>query len=331
MKYSYLIFSFLTIVSPIIVASDELKNSTTQENRLSLKYIKDSRWSLTEESLGELARLFQADIFVESGTYKGDTTERALNHFKKIHTVELDYDLYEAAKNRFEDNEKIVVHHGNSPEIFSTILNQLNGNILFWLDGHYSGRGTACGESATPIMQELEAIKNSNVNDATILIDDIRCFLSSIKTSRKIRSLTGYPTAYEVEQKILEINPNYRFLIFGDTALAFLSTKSIQPSELLEACTISRLADDEQTDASKVANAELIIAQAANEEKEAIITLYKTFKGQEEFGLGRYYSFWYGLTCLKSGNSIKARKLFLKARQLGLPEERVTPYLEQIQ
>ena len=102
----------------------------------------------------------------------------------------------------------------------------MDGKILFWLDGHYSGKGTAIGKGATPILEELESIKNSKVNDAVILIDDIRCF-QKIKVPRKIKSLTGYPTVHEVEKLIFSINKDYQFEIFGDTAIAYLKKENV--------------------------------------------------------------------------------------------------------
>ena len=47
----------------------------------------------------------------------------------------------------------------------------------FWLDGHYSGPGTARGSVVTPILRELEIIapRYKAANDL-ILIDDARLF-----------------------------------------------------------------------------------------------------------------------------------------------------------
>ena len=58
------------------------------------------------------------------------------------------------------------------------MLQKLNGNINFWLDGHYSGDITFKGEKETSIEIELQSIsKNINhFNKIAVLIDDVRLF-----------------------------------------------------------------------------------------------------------------------------------------------------------
>src|SRR3990167_3220711 len=48
--------------------------------------------------------------------------------------------------------------------------------ILFWLDAHYSGTGTARGRKDTPIARELKAILTHRVRNHIIIIDDARLF-----------------------------------------------------------------------------------------------------------------------------------------------------------
>jgi len=64
------------------------------------------------------------------------------------------------------------------------MLQDSSGRILFWLDGHYSGEGTACGDQVSPILQELDLIKAHPRRDHCILIDDSRLFTG----------VDGYPT-----------------------------------------------------------------------------------------------------------------------------------------
>ena len=47
---------------------------------------------------------------------------------------------------------------------------------MFWLDGHYSGKGTAKGKKETPILEELKTIFDTNDLRYVILIDDARHF-----------------------------------------------------------------------------------------------------------------------------------------------------------
>jgi hypothetical protein len=70
---------------------------------------------------------------------------------------------------------------------------------LFWLDGHFSGEGTARGGEDTPIVTELNIIRSHQRNDHVILIDDARMF----------RGADGYPTLDHLFTLLKEINPAY--------------------------------------------------------------------------------------------------------------------------
>jgi hypothetical protein len=131
-------------------------------------------------------------IYVETGTYLGDTTNFLSKHFPKVISVEPEPSLFSAAKKRFSDREDVHIIHGCSEDIFPTLLLELDGDINFWLDGHYSGhhfQSTYKGEVDTPIISELSLIKENihRFNQVVILIDDIRCFQEDSR-------LPDYPT-----------------------------------------------------------------------------------------------------------------------------------------
>jgi hypothetical protein len=90
------------------------------------------------------------------------------------------------------------------------MLGDARGRILFWLDGHYSGHGTACGEQVSPILKELNIIKCQSRHDHCILIDDVRLFVDA----------DGYPSLEETKAKLLEINPRYTISVDGDCLVA---------------------------------------------------------------------------------------------------------------
>ena len=64
--------------------------------------------------------------------------------------------------------------------MFPKLLKSLSGDVNFWLDGHYSGGITFKGKKNCPVEDELNAIEVNLINFSkiTILIDDVRCFLS---------------------------------------------------------------------------------------------------------------------------------------------------------
>ena len=123
----------------------------------------------------EYATRFSIQTLVETGTYLGDMVYANKHRFQTIISIELDRALYERAKERFRRYPHVRIVHGDSGTVLPMVLKTVVGSCLFWLDGHYSGSGTAKGSSETPILNELLHIK-SHGDDHVILIDDARLF-----------------------------------------------------------------------------------------------------------------------------------------------------------
>src|SRR5581483_11501794 len=160
-------------------------------------FTKSGGWSLRKDFLQQLKEIFHSDIFIESGTSYGGTTKIAKELFKEVYTIELEDQFYQKAAANFSNDRNVHVYHGDSGKLLPSIIKDLkNQNLLFWLDGHYSGGTTAKGESNTPIMSELKAIKESGILHGIILIDDICCFHPDNKSIIEVAQ--GYPTIGEV-------------------------------------------------------------------------------------------------------------------------------------
>ncbi|MBI2810892.1 MAG: hypothetical protein HYX67_08705, partial [Candidatus Melainabacteria bacterium] len=78
----------------------------------------------------------------------------------------------------------------------------IDAPATFWLDGHYSGPGTAMGNSNTPLLEELKHIAQHPIKTHTLLIDDIRLLGAQEM---------DFITLEELKREILLINPNYEF------------------------------------------------------------------------------------------------------------------------
>ncbi len=76
------------------------------------------------------------DIFVETGTYLGDTIKALKNVFKTIYSVELDNKLAKRASKIFKKYDHIHIIQGDSEKILFNLLPQINQPTLFWLDAH---------------------------------------------------------------------------------------------------------------------------------------------------------------------------------------------------
>lgn len=109
---------------------------------------------------------------VETGTYRGDTVAALVSMFDTVDTVEMEPKLYKAARMRFRDDRRVRCHHGDSRKALPSILANLKGPALFWLDGHTSGPETA--RSDCPLRAELMMVL-ADRRRHVILIDDARC------------------------------------------------------------------------------------------------------------------------------------------------------------
>jgi hypothetical protein len=142
-------------------------------------------------------------FFVETGTYKGEGIEEALKfQFKELFSIELHKSLYEECVLKFKNNNKIKLFYGDSAEVLTEIIKDLNDRITFWLDGHFSGDHTAKGNKISPILEELEQIKNHKIKNHTIIIDDLRY----------VRQGYYEMTIVDIINKIKEININYHII-----------------------------------------------------------------------------------------------------------------------
>lgn len=152
-----------------------------------------------------LFKKYKNDIFVESGSYAGDGIQFALEaEFDKIYSIELSEFYYKLCLKRFENVKQVNLLFGDSSIILYDIIKKINEPITFWLDGHYSGGNTAIGKYTSPLMQELDQIKNHNINNHIIIIDDMRCWKDNDPDY-------GFSET-DIINKLKEINLNYKFI-----------------------------------------------------------------------------------------------------------------------
>ena len=171
---------------------------------------------LKHQLMALLVKEYNSEYFVETGTYMAETTTALSPLFKKCWSVEaskvhFDFSVYRLSP-PLRDNVELL--YGESqvqlPKILEMIKKESSSaskdnNIIFFLDAHFSG--SSDGDLATfksefgpcPTLQELEAIRDSGINNSIILIDDY----SSFGVSK------GYPTSDDILKVVKEINPSY--------------------------------------------------------------------------------------------------------------------------
>lgn len=175
------------------------------------------RMGLPEELTLFLKERTNSNVLVETGTYYGDTTSWASNHFDKVHTIEFSEQIYQAVSAKYAHVNSITFHFGDSRELLPDILKATsNEPVIFWLDAHWSSGETYGENDNCPLIKELEIIKQSNVN-ACILIDDARHFLAPPPLPNNYLQFPGI-------QDILEVCGNDNFVAVYEDVIIIVPT-----------------------------------------------------------------------------------------------------------
>lgn len=124
-------------------------------------------------------REFGLEQLIETGTFKGETTSWAANHFESVTTVEFSNELYKQTSQKYSHLTNIDFQYGDSAEVLEEIAPQLDESVVFCLDAHWcAGVDETAGEDdQCPLEDELYAIAESDYPHF-IAIDDAKVFLS---------------------------------------------------------------------------------------------------------------------------------------------------------
>jgi hypothetical protein len=155
-----------------------------------------------------LREVFSLSVFVETGTFKGESTLWAAKYFDKVYTIENSEALYNETKKKFTDYPNIEFIKGNSREKLIDILLHLKQPAVFWLDAHWCGSVTFGSEDECPLLDELKLIVNQTLNHI-IVIDDARYFL---KPPPHTHEFHQWPGIADIIQTIAEKPDYYTFV-----------------------------------------------------------------------------------------------------------------------
>lgn len=148
----------------------------------------------------EILERFHSSIFIETGSYRGDGIQSALDAgFGCIYSVEVSPFCAGWCAHRFWDWRDIVhLYEQDSREFLKWLLPKLTTQATFWLDAHYcQSEGGALDD--LPLLEELKIIQEHELKAHKILIDDVRLF-----------GTADMPvTLKKVEAALMKINPDY--------------------------------------------------------------------------------------------------------------------------
>jgi hypothetical protein len=150
--------------------------------------------------------------WIETGTYLAETTISLARKNQKniIYTIEPAESIYNYVKSRYSRFSNIKFLKGSSEDIFEETLENTEGSVNLWLDGHYSGDVTFKGELESPIICELNvlAVHAHRFTSLCVFVDDFRLFGSA----------SGYPPKnYLVEWSQIH---NFSWLVENDIFVA---------------------------------------------------------------------------------------------------------------
>lgn len=171
-------------------------------------------FSIPESLVLNLVKNNNVKNFIETGTYKGNSSFWAAIHFDNVFTIELNKELYEETSSRKDAPKNITFLQGNSKDVLPELVNTLDGQSIFWLDGHWC-MGAGGKEDECPLMNELMAI--SKTKDSIILIDDARCFLGPLPPPH---NANDWPRIDEIFSLIRNYFPDYTSTIVEDVIVA---------------------------------------------------------------------------------------------------------------
>lgn len=153
------------------------------------------------------AKSYRNSVLVETGSYLGDMIISQYGVFSKIYSIEISDLYYQRLLKIFGDSKKVKLILGDSAVKLPSILDEINEDVIFWLDGHFSGGKTGVSDlGISPILFEVKLIldKRPTYNDI-ILIDDARLF-----------GTDGYPTVEKLIETFGNSINKYTWFIADD-------------------------------------------------------------------------------------------------------------------
>jgi len=160
------------------------------------------------------------EVFIETGTYLGETIFPMAKFFKKLYTIELSPKHHKNAVKKASQLgiTNIEFLQGYTEDVLPDLIRSIQEPAVFFLDAHFCGAETDSEETTVPLLQELEAInKHRDFADLLILDDafvfgkDIperRLYWSSTTTENILSSLE----ANKVLDQFVENDRHYIFL-----------------------------------------------------------------------------------------------------------------------
>ena len=155
-------------------------------------------------------------LWIETGTYYGETTKLLSKISKKTISIEADKNLFETSNKILKNFKNVEILNGKSEDLLDKVISKnLNfKNVCIYLDAHLcqdhlkNTKTFGNENTATPILNELEIVSKyvSSFEKIVVLIDDIRLFKGKFQNYPDKNTLVNWCKEnnflWEIEQDI---------------------------------------------------------------------------------------------------------------------------------
>ena len=112
---------------------------------------------------------------VETGTFRGDTTELLARTFGECISIERVSNFAENARQRFSTDTRVTIIEGSSRDMLPQAIPNRETSAFFWLDAHGIYEFDVLGAEENPLLAEIEMVIDARAASNTIIaIDDAR-------------------------------------------------------------------------------------------------------------------------------------------------------------
>jgi hypothetical protein len=153
-------------------------------------------------------------VFVETGTFRGDSLAEVVARFDESISIEASEALWREAVERFAAVPRVQVLRGDSPQVLKELREHLLGSsTLFWLDAHWCVAANTAGEtSQCPLLAEIEAIGRLPEH-SVVLIDDARLFLAPPPEPHDVAQ---WPLFADVVNRLRALSAAHELMVVND-------------------------------------------------------------------------------------------------------------------
>lgn len=120
---------------------------------------------ILQELMREWVKKYNISLIVETGTFRGDTSEFLASITEKVITIESNHTYYSESRKKLATVKNIEMHLGDSAKLIRSLNYATNGRVLFFLDAHWGPEW--------PLLGELESIAKLGLKPV-ILIHDFK-------------------------------------------------------------------------------------------------------------------------------------------------------------